>query len=215
MTTFTGGPVSLGRSRAGDRFGAVSRRRDSWGRLIRRVSALFVVAGMLALLPGTALADECSLNKVSATDPGNALFDPGGYEWDTQGVDTNPVSEYTLRNFVSFDDSGANGPTGNPPGPRSVNDSYDEWPGLYIGSNSDDAPLATSYNSQDDNSCTREDGSRELVFPKLTIGGLQVQYKIFVPTSGTPFARMLTLVTNPGGGRSAWWHRPQRRRPWL
>jgi hypothetical protein len=175
----------------------VFRRRDSRRRLIGLGSALCVVAGAAALLPGAALADSCSTDDVSLTDPGTALFDPGGYEWDTQGA--NSTTEYSMRNFVSFDDGGSHGPGGIPPGPRAVTDSYDEWPGLYIGSSSDDAPLATSYNSPDNNSCSHEDGGRELVFPKLTLGGLQVQFKIFVPSSGTPFARMLTLVTNPGG----------------
>jgi RTX calcium-binding nonapeptide repeat (4 copies) len=157
------------------------------------------IAGIWAMLPSGALAEECSIDAVSGTDPGNALFDPGGYEWDVfRAVPPAPGEEYEIRNFASLDDGGSNSPAGNPPGPRTADDSYDEWPGLYVGATTDDAPLSTSYNSADDNSCTREDGGRELVFPKLTVGGLQVQRKLFVAPSGQQGARMLILVTNPG-----------------
>jgi Ca2+-binding RTX toxin-like protein len=68
-----------------------------------------------------------------------------------------------------------------------------------VGSTTDDAPLSTSYNSPDDNSCTREDAGRELVFPKLTVNGLQVQRKLYVAPAGLQGGRVLVLVTNPGG----------------
>src|SRR4051794_27472477 len=160
------------------------------------VAVLTVFAASLAVLPSSALADECSIDEVSSTDPGTALFDPAGYDFDVQ--DSSTSDEYGLRNFGGFDDGGANGPGGTPPGPRSVNDSWDEWPGLYVGSSTDDAPLSTSYNSPDDNSCTREEGGREVVFPTLTVNGLLVQRKLYVAPAGLQGGRVLVLVTNPG-----------------
>jgi hypothetical protein len=159
--------------------------------------AVAAIAAVWMVVPSGALADECSIDENSLTDPGSALFDGGAYEWDVFKA-TNG-NEFAMRNFGAFEDGGSNGPAGNPAGPRETNDSYDEWPGLYVGSSSDDAPLGTSYNSPDDNSCTREDGGRELVFPKLTINGLLVQRKLFVMPTGQQGARTLILVTNPGG----------------
>jgi Ca2+-binding RTX toxin-like protein len=167
----------------------------SLGRVSSLVGAVAAVAAVGMLCPAGAVADDCSIEKVGPTDPGNALTDAGGYVWDIEEADFS--SEYYIRSFSTFDDGSSNGPAGNPPSPRLAFDSYDEWPPLYIGTSTDDAPLSTSYNSPDDESCIREDGGRELVFPKLTINGLQVQRKLFVAASGQQGARTLILVTNP------------------
>jgi Ca2+-binding RTX toxin-like protein len=167
-------------------------RRGKW--IAFGVAVASVAA--LAVPPTAAHADECSINKVDDTNPGNALFDSGGYEWDVVAA-SDPSR---MRRFAALDDGGSNGPAGTPPGPRAKGDSYDSWGGLYVGTTTDDAPLSTVYQSPDDNSCTREDGGRELVFPKLSIGGLQVQRKLFVAASGFQGARILVLLTNPGAG---------------
>jgi Ca2+-binding RTX toxin-like protein len=151
----------------------------------------------VAVAPSVAIADECSIDAPISTDPGNALFDAQGYQFDVAAT-TDPTQEYQLRTFSGLDDGGAQGPAGTPVGVRTADDSWDEWPGLYVGSTADDAPLTTSYHTTDDNSCTREEGGRELVFPQLNVNGLLVQRKLFVAASGLPGGRILTLVTNPG-----------------
>jgi hypothetical protein len=143
-----------------------------------------------------ALADQCSANKVSSSNPGNSLFDSQGYEFDinqgsNSGADRNDP-------FATLLDGGQNGPTGTPPGVRSNSDSWDSWGALFVGPGGD-ADIANYYFSTDDNSCTREDNGREIVFPEVTINGLVVQRKIFVSSSGLPGGRLLELVRNPGG----------------
>lgn len=48
------------------------------------------------------------------------------------------------------------------------------------------------------NPCTFEDGDRELGYPPetLSVGGVTVERKIFVPAGGTAFARFLTILSN-------------------
>jgi Ca2+-binding RTX toxin-like protein len=167
----------------------------SWKQLAA-LAAVGIVAA-IAVAPSVASAAECSINDVNSGTPGNALFDSQGYAFDVPAI-TDPTSEYEARTFSSLDDGGSHGPAGIPPGVRNTNDSWDEWPGLYVGSTTDAAPLSTSYHSFDDNSCATEDGGRELVFPQLGVNGLLVQRKLFVAAAGMPGARILTLVTNPG-----------------
>jgi hemolysin type calcium-binding protein len=150
--------------------------------------ALSLGIAALSAIPGAAAADQCSI------DSNTPLFDSGGYKWDIALVDS-PTS---LREFTGFNDGGSNGPADNPPGPRSIDDSYDQWGGLYVGSPATDAPESTLYTSLDDNSCTRDLAGRQILFPRLTVNGLIVQRKIFVPASGLQSARILDLVTNPG-----------------
>jgi Ca2+-binding RTX toxin-like protein len=169
------------------------------GSVIRRgVVAMVAAAAVWLLAPGAALADECSIDSPDSDTPGTSLYDSQGYEFDVYEPNT-PSSEYDQRTFAALEDGGSHGPVGNPVGVRNADDSWDEWGSLYIGSTADDAPLNTAYSSFDDNSCTREDGGRELVFPQLTVNGLLVQRKLFVPASGLPGGRILTLVTNPSG----------------
>jgi Ca2+-binding RTX toxin-like protein len=165
------------------------------GKTFAALAAVGAVAAM-ALAPSSALADVCGIDDVNATTPGNALFDSQGYTFDV-ATTSDPTSEYDARTFSSLDDGGSHGPAGVPVGVRQTTDSWDEWPGLYVGSTADDAPLNTSYHSFDDNSCSREDGGRVVVFPQLTVNGLLVQRKLFVASSGLPGGRILTLVTNP------------------
>jgi hypothetical protein len=146
----------------------------------------------VAMLPAVASADECSIDKVSSLDPGNALFDSQGYEFDANsasaaGPDRNDP-------FATLQNGGDSGPAGIPPGPRNSADAWDHWGSLFVGGDA----LGDLYFSTDDNSCTREDGGRELVLPQTTINGLLVQRKLFVAPNGFPGGRLLNLVTNPG-----------------
>jgi Ca2+-binding RTX toxin-like protein len=154
---------------------------------------LFAAAfAALSALPAAASAEECSIDEVSMANPGNALFDPQGYQFDIlQGSATGPDRN---EPFAALEDGGSNGPAGNPPGPRSSADSWDDWGALFVGGDA----ISNLYFSTDDNSCLREDGGRELVFPQTAIGGLLVQRKLFVAASGMPGGRILNLVTNPG-----------------
>jgi hypothetical protein len=147
--------------------------------------ALAVGAAIVAI-PTPALADPCG------DDGTTKLFDSGGYYFDFgQGSTTGPD-----RNdpFATLFDSGSLGPAGTPPGPRLADDTYDDWGALFVGGNA----LTNLYHSNDNNACAVEDAGRERVYPVVTIGGLQVRRKIFVPASGLPGARILNLITNPG-----------------
>jgi Ca2+-binding RTX toxin-like protein len=159
---------------------------------IRLVLVIAAAVAAVAMLPAVASADECSINKVSSLDPGNALFDSQGFEFDvnsasTAGPDRNDP-------FATLDNGGDSGPAGIPPGPRNSADAWDHWGSLFVGGDA----LGNLYFSTNDNSCTREDGGRELVFPQTTINGLLVQRKLFVAANGLPGGRILNLVTNPG-----------------
>jgi len=163
--------------------GKQGRRRSRGARLGLAAAAL---AASSALLPAGASAAVCG------DDGTTQIFDSGGYYFDftmgsTTGADRN-------QPFAALYDSAANGPAGTPPGPRSTFDTYDEWGALFVGGDG----LANLYHSNDNNSCTDEDGGREHVYPVVGIGGLQVQRKIFVPATGMPGARILNLITNPG-----------------
>jgi len=149
---------------------------------IRFALALAGTAAAFALIPSAASAVPCGRDALT-TPP--SFRDSGGYEWDiTQGATAPPFR--TNIPFSTFVDGGG--------GPRNANDSYDNWGPLFVGGNAD----PNFYFSVDDNSCTLEDGDRELVFPLVNLGGLLVQRKLFVSTSGPPGARLLELVTNPG-----------------
>jgi hypothetical protein len=165
----------------------------------RRIGLLAGVGVLVALLaPEGAIAEPCGIDSVNATNPGNALFDSGGYEFDSFERSIPPIDEFNIRNYAAFGDGGANNAAGIPAGPRSNDDSWDQWGGLYIGATTDSAPLGNSYTAPDDQGCVREDGGRELVFPTQTVLGLQVQRKLFVAPNTPQGARLLVLVTNPG-----------------
>ena len=151
------------------------------------------LGGAFALLPAAASAEPCHLERVSSSDPGTALFDSQGYEFDvTQASAAGPDRN---QPFATLHDGGANGPAGNPPGVHSTSDSWDDWGALFVGGDA----IGNLYFSTDDNSCSREDGGRELVFPQTTLNGLLVQRKLFVATApGLLGTRLLELITNPG-----------------
>jgi hypothetical protein len=156
----------------------------------RLLLALALAVGGICIFSASALADPCTLSRISPTNPGNALFDSGGYFFDTDGAQVTPSRDSA---FGALDDGGSDGPTATPPGPVENTDSWDSWGGLFVGGND----LTNLYTSTDDNSCTSEDGGRQLAFPVLSINGLDVQRKLFVSPSGLPGGRLLEIVHNP------------------
>jgi hypothetical protein len=59
-------------------------------------------------------------------------------------------------------------------------------------------PAGAFYSSPGNDECGREEGGREITFPAVTIEGLQVSRKVYVPAAGPGFARWLDILTNPG-----------------
>lgn len=59
-------------------------------------------------------------------------------------------------------------------------------------------PAGAFYSSPGNDACGREEGGREVTFPAVTIEGLEVSRKLYVPATGPGFARWLDILTNPG-----------------
>jgi hypothetical protein len=141
----------------------------------------------LMMFPGAAAASTCG------DDGATKLFDSQGYYFDFDQSET--VTPDHNDPFASFYDSGSNGPLGTPPGPESNSDTYDSFGALFVGG-TDNGHM---YFSADNNSCT-DPATGERDFPVVGLNGLQVQRKVFVnPTGSLPGARILNLITNPGG----------------
>jgi hypothetical protein len=156
----------------------------------RLLLALALAVAGICIFSASAFADTCTLTRTSATVPGNALFDSGGYFFDTDGAQATPSRDAA---FGALDDGGSNGPAANPPGPVENDDSWDSLGGLFVGGDA----LTNLYTSTDDNSCSLEAGGRQLAFPVVNINGLDVQRKLFVSPSGLPGGRLLEIVHNP------------------
>ena len=157
----------------------------------RLLFALALAVAGICIFSASAFADSCTLRRTSATDPGTALFDSGGYFFDTNGAQATPSRNDA---FATLFDGGSNGPTATPPGPVENTDSWDSWGALFVGGDT----VGNLYTTTDNNSCTLGDGGRQLSFPVLNIAGLDVQRKLFVSPSGLPGGRLLELVHNPG-----------------
>ena len=73
-------------------------------------------------------------------------------------------------------------------------DSYDTASvlGVTVGVNP-----TVDYVAPDPTACVREDAGREIVFPEQANNGLQVSRKLYVPSTGTAFARWLNILRNP------------------
>jgi Ca2+-binding RTX toxin-like protein len=175
--------------------------RGSRPRTVHLVCASCALAALLAL-PSAASARDCSIdneNPLDYPDPGGnepALLDSGGYEFDVSPQRQAAPGHGNFEDFATPYDGGSETTT-TPAGPRNADDSWDSWGTLFVGPGGD-ANVANEYFSADDESCTREDGDRELVFPALPLNGLTVQRKLFVASSGMPGGRLLQLLTNIG-----------------
>jgi Ca2+-binding RTX toxin-like protein len=152
------------------------------------LAALIAVAAIWALAPAGASAAVCGADSTAI------LIDPGGYQYDFNAAGTTLDRADPFAVFAN----GGSDVTNTPPGPRNTADSWDDWGALFVGPGGD-ASLSNLYFSPDNNSCALEDGAREQVFPPVTLNGLVVQRKVFVAASGMPGARVLDLITNPGG----------------
>ena len=151
-----------------------------------RVFMLSAAAGVIALAtPTAASAASCG------DDGTTKFFNASGTFFD---LTETPATLSRDNAFATLYDAGSNGPADSPPGAGAASDSYDSWGALFVGGAAD----SDLYYSSNNDSCTLEDGGQEVAFPKLTIHGLQVQRKIYMPLSGIDGARMLNLVTNPG-----------------
>jgi hypothetical protein len=73
---------------------------------------------------------------------------------------------------------------------EGIGDAFDGFPEISVG--------GVPYPDAPADSCIHEDGGREIVYPEDTLDGLEVSRKVFVPATGMPFARFLTLLRNGG-----------------
>jgi hypothetical protein len=153
----------------------------------RLMIAAAAVAGLM-LFPAAASASTCG------DDSTTKLFDSQGYYFDFSQPDALTADHNDP--FATFDDSGSNGILETPPGPVHNTDTYDSFGALFVGG-TDNGHM---YFSADNNSCS-DPAPGEHEYPGITQNGLQIQRKVFVNPSGPlPGARILNLVTNPGGG---------------
>jgi hypothetical protein len=76
----------------------------------------------------------------------------------------------------------------------SRSDAFDTWPILSLSTN------GTVWDQYDGGSaaCTPAQGGQEILFPTVPLDGLSVSRRVFVPTTGTPFARFLNVLSNTG-----------------
>src|ERR671930_954772 len=129
----------------------------------RNRAALGVAAAFVLMFAAAspAAADTCSSN----------LTDGGGYTWDVQSGDIGLGWSGALAGGFVADGS---------------NDAYDGWAVLKVGT-----PALLPYLPPGDllSVCGREEGGREVTFPWETLGLVDVSRKIYVPDSGTGFAR--------------------------
>ena len=129
------------------------------------IALVLMIAGLLAT-GGTASASSCA----------QSLVDSQGYTYDTAAPPLVPTRDHT---FATFHDGG-NAISSN---------AWDDWGALFVGG----TDLAHLYFSSDNTDCAVDSGGQQLVFPEVPIGGLQVQRKLFVSSTGLPGARLLEI----------------------
>jgi hypothetical protein len=71
-----------------------------------------------------------------------------------------------------------------------IEDAFDGYAELEVG--------GTLYPEAVDDSCTLEEGGREVIYPEATLAGLEVSRKVYVPSTGVGFARFLSILRNAG-----------------
>jgi hypothetical protein len=129
-----------------------------------------------ALLAAAALLAITPVMAHATADPtcDPVLNDSIGAAWDLDGGSaTGAVSDGSL-------------------GSRS--DAYDDWPILSVSAN------GTTWDQYDGGTaaCTPAQGGQEVLFPSVPLDGLSVSRRVYVPSTGTPFARFLNVLSNPG-----------------
>jgi hypothetical protein len=75
--------------------------------------------------------------------------------------------------------------------PPFGSDAYDDFGRLRLAADGSVATYATAPGS-----CGNEDGGRERTYPEVTMLGLAVSRKVYVPASGTSFIRWLNVIRN-------------------
>lgn len=126
--------------------------------------------GLLALACALALPALAAPGAFAATCAVN-LDDSSGLEWDLQDDGWVEDGEDDAYNGLGF---------------------------VWVAQNRTDD--SRGYLNPDPAGCTYEDGGREVVFPTSTnVGslGVDVQRKVYVPSSGPAFARFFDVITNP------------------
>lgn len=137
-------------------------------------------------LPAAALAAAAALVSLVAAAPASAepcrpaLFDAEPTLWDFD-----PALDGAI-----FD--GAHGASGT-----WRDDAFDGYGRLLVDVVGGGGP--TTYGSTGTNTCTREEGGREVVFPAVSIDGLSVSRKVYSPAFGPGFVRWLDVLHNPTG----------------
>jgi Thrombospondin type 3 repeat len=140
------------------------------------LKTLIAAGALLALVPVGAQA---------ATDPSckPPLFDSAGSRWDLDATSaTGAISDGGIDTTVP------------PDGTVDRSDSYDTWPLLNI---STDGSNWTNYTAGTA-ACTTDLDGREVLYPPVTVAGLSVSRRVYVPATGTAFARFVNVLTNPG-----------------
>jgi hypothetical protein len=134
-----------------------------------------VLAAALALAVTPVIAQ-------AAPDPScvPTFFDSSGGYWDLTSAGA--ISDGGLDTSQPLD------------GSTDRTDSYDLWP--YFSLTAD----GTTYDAFDADTapCTTALDGREVLYPAVTIDGLSVSRRVYIPSSGSPFARFLNVVSNPG-----------------
>lgn len=163
-----------------------------------RSKTLLAAVALAAALPGTASATpayvqngtECTLAAVPGVGQAAALLDPLGYRFDTSS--NLPLLNFLLPpHYATLADGGSSTTING----RLIRDAYDDWGDLYVGASQS---RSTQYLDGDLLGCDREISGRQVAFAKTSIGGLQVQRKLFVSAAAGSGARLVQSVTNPG-----------------
>jgi hypothetical protein len=141
----------------------------------RMFKVLLAAAALLALTPVMARA---------AADPTcvTTLVDSSNAHWDLEsGSATGAINDGGI-------DTDANGSVDR-------SDAYDTWPFLSV---SLDGATWDKYDAGTA-ACTSAQEGREILFPAVTVDGLSLSRRVYVPATGTPFARFVNVVSNPTG----------------
>lgn len=137
-------------------------------------AALAVAALTLAAMPAMAqAAPDSSCVKT--------LWDSAGARWDLDtGTASGAIGDGGIDTDTPFD--------------MVVNrsDSYDTWPFFSVSTDG-------TWNKYDGGTaaCTSATGDREIIFPSAIVDGLSLSRRVYVPDTGTPFARFLNVLSNP------------------
>jgi Thrombospondin type 3 repeat len=103
------------------------------------------------------------------------------------------IQTFTDSAGGTWDVNGSSGAIGDG-GFAGRSDAYDTWPFFSV------SPDGIAWHPYDSGTtaCTTAQGGRELVFPDALVDGLALSRRVYVPDAGTPFARFVNVMSNPG-----------------